>query len=300
VQKNNLNSSMKHIIIAITSIIFLCSCRENKVNQEFTYTTKDYLEVARLFRDSIKTFPQVIYLSNRQKSLVFIGTAHTNQVTHQADTIENIFNRFRPQIAFNEGGSVDSSRHYASRNEAIAKNAETGELKFLCDQQRISMVNGDLEDSTEWNELFKIHPRNDVYLYMCNERFLNLYANAWIDTTAGIEQTFQKEFINYYTTRGIKFTEEEKHFSHVKNVYKAFFHEDLNIHTIPAEKFYFLNDGGTLCALGRSSKTIRDKALISKIEKAFQQYDRVMVVFGGAHAVALEPALKQLMRNVKN
>jgi hypothetical protein len=292
------NNRMNRCLFVLALIATLFSCKEHSGAKTFIYTTRDYLEVARLFKDSIKTFPQVIDLTNHQKHLIFVGTAHTNQVTHQADTIENIFNRFHPQIAFNEGGHIDSAKHYATRDEAISKNAETGELKFLCDQQGVSMVNGDLEDSTEWNELFKIHSRGDVYLYMCNERFLNLYVNAWIDTTAGIDETFKKEFIDYYSKRGIKFTEVEKHFVHVKNVYKDIFHKDLDIHKIPAEKFYFLSDGGRLCALGRSSKTIRDKTLLKKIERAFQQYDRVMVVFGGAHAIALEPALKQLMRNL--
>ena len=35
--------------------------------------------------------------------------------------------------------------------------------------------------------------------------------------------------------------------------------------------------------------------LLRKIEEAFETYDRVFVVFGGAHAVAVEPALHQIM-----
>jgi len=287
-------------IILLLFFTFFGCCREDRSDaKDFEYTTIDYLEVARIFLDSIKTYPVVYDIRNKQKHLVFIGTNHVNRVTHQADSIENIFNRFKPQLAFNEGGSIDSSRHFNSRNEAISQAAEIGELKYLCDLAGIGMVNGDLDDSTEWNELFLRHSRKEVMMYMSNERFIDLYARGWIDTTAGLQATYQKEFIDYYTRRGINFSEEEKYFSFIEHTYKDIFGEDLDIYNIPGENFYFLSNGSKLCALGRNSKMIRDHALLSKIEKAFQKYDRILVVFGGAHAVALRPALAQLVANLE-
>jgi hypothetical protein len=289
-----------HLRLTILSFVsIICfSCSNSGHKDQIDYPTKDYLEVARLFRDSIKSFPQVIDISNKQKRLIFIGTAHTTQITHQADSIANIFNRLKPQIAFNEGGIVSASTKFESQEEGITKMAETGQLKFLCDQAGIPMVNGDLEDSTEWAELFKMHSRRDVLLYMCNERFLDLYAKGWIDTIPGIQKCYQKEFIDYYTARKVEFKEEEQQFSFIEKAYRDYLGTTLDVHKIPGDKFYFLSDGGRLCKLGRDSKEVRDRALLKKLAEAFKTNDRVLVIFGGAHAIAMEPALHQLMDHI--
>jgi hypothetical protein len=58
---------------------------------------------------------------------------------------------------------------------------------------------------------------------------------------------------------------------------------------------YYLHDEGVFGAVGRASKEIRDQALLNKIDQALDRYDRVFVVFGGSHRVAVEPALKKIM-----
>jgi hypothetical protein len=40
----------------------------------------------------------------------------------------------------------------------------------------------------------------------------------------------------------------------------------------------------------------RDSVLLAKIDQALNKYDRVMVTFGHGHALAIEPALRQLVR----
>lgn len=61
-------------------------------------------------------------------------------------------------------------------------------------------------------------------------------------------------------------------------------------------RFDFLSDKGTYCEIGRASKVIRDKALLKKIENALQHHDRIFITFGGAHVIAFEPALKQIIQ----
>jgi hypothetical protein len=40
---------------------------------------------------------------------------------------------------------------------------------------------------------------------------------------------------------------------------------------------------------------VRDSVLLSKIDRALDHYDRVMVTFGHGHALAVEPALQQII-----
>ncbi len=284
-------------------LIFL-SCAQNKKEQGVSeYKMKDYLEVAEYFEEADKvyqttgvaTFPYIIEMRKGNKQLTFVGTAHTRDITHQADSMEQAFYRLKPQIAFNEGGQVDAGKTYSNRDEAIIEDGETGHLKYLSDSLGIEVLNGDLDLATEVHALFEKHDRKNVLLYLANERFFDLYTKNWIDTTAGLENAYQTEFIDYLQSGGVKLREEEKVYSYMQQAYQDNFDDDLNIYSIPTEKFYFLNDGGELTEIGRSSKVVRDIHLLRKVEEAFKTYDRVFVVFGGAHAVAVEPALHQIM-----
>ena len=127
-------------------------------------------------------------------------------MTQQADSMENVFYRLKPQIAFNEGGQVDANKTYSDRNKAITEDGETGHLKYLSDSLGIRVLNGDLNLATEVNALFEEHGRKNVLLYLANERFFDLYAKNWIDTTAGLENTYQTEFIDYLQDGGSRTT----------------------------------------------------------------------------------------------
>ncbi|WP_181952649.1 hypothetical protein [Vulcaniibacterium gelatinicum] len=55
-----------------------------------------------------------------------------------------------------------------------------------------------------------------------------------------------------------------------------------------------LRRGGRLNALARSSMEIRDRHLLAAIERALREHDRVAVVFGSWHVLALEPVLERV------
>jgi len=58
----------------------------------------------------------------------------------------------------------------------------------------------------------------------------------------------------------------------------------------------YINGGDCrFCAIGRASKMVRDSILLNKIDNALNHYDRVMVTFGHGHAIALSPALQQIV-----
>jgi hypothetical protein len=271
------------------------SCNTNKTDNH--YPTRSYLEVAKICEaNPPDNFPLVIKLNAGKKQLIFIGTAHTREITKQADSIDFYFQQLQPQVAFNEGGQVAREKHYNSRNEAINQDAEIGQLKYLCDNQNIELLNGDLVTADEFDELFKQYGREPVLLYTCCERFFALYKNNWIDTTKGIEVAYQKDFIQYLESENVTLTETERDFSYMVKAYKNFFGTDLDVYHIPTEKHDFLKDNGKLCEIGRSSKVVRDKHLLATIEQALEKYDRVFVAFGGAHSVAVEPALRQIIK----
>ena len=141
---------MKQLVYFLVGLLVF-SCKSS-LKTDNLYQTKNYLQVAKILdANPPDNFPLVIKLSACKKKLVFIGTAHTRDITKQADSIDYYFHQLKPQIAFNEGGQVDKEKHYNSRNEAINQDAEIGQLKYLCDIQNIEMVNGDLVTAAEFN-----------------------------------------------------------------------------------------------------------------------------------------------------
>lgn len=283
-------------IFCFLAVIMFFAC--NAVStKEHSYQTRDYLQVAKILdANPADNFPFVINLKAGKKQLIFIGSAHTRDITKQADSIDYYFTQLQPQIAFNEGGQVSKDKHYTSRNEAINQDAEIGQLKYLCDKQNIEMENGDLLTEAEFNELFKMYNREQVLLYTACERLFSLYKNNWIDTSQGIEKAYQKDFVQYLEGEKVVFESSEKEYKFITVAYKNFFGTDLDVYNVPIEKYSFLKDESKLCGIGRSSKTVRDKHLLKTIEDSLVMYDRIFVVFGGAHAIAVEPALKQIMK----
>lgn len=234
-------------------------------------------------------------LANGRKRLVFMGTSHNRDVDHpQFKLLAKVFTEMNPQIAFNEGGELAKSKTYGSIEEGILDNGETGELKYLCDSIGIDMKNGDLETREEFKELLKTIPQDQVYLYMAIERFLNGYHDGHFGSKT-LEQAFQENFIRYLDENGFPLTQEERSVDHLKVLYKKYLNEDLNLeHILPVHDYYLLDDG-LFGDIGRRTKVVRDEALLKKIDLALDQYDRVFVVFGASHRLAVEPALKQII-----
>lgn len=66
--------------------------------------------------------------------------------------------------------------------------------------------------------------------------------------------------------------------------------------TQAVEQFDYINGGSChFCAIGRRSKMIRDSVLLTKLDRALDRYDRVMVTFGCGHALSVELALRELV-----
>ena len=53
------------------------------------------------------------------------------------------------------------------------------------------------------------------------------------------------------------------------------------------------------CEVARKSKELRDKYLLKEIEEQLKYHDKVLVVFGGWHVLAIEPALKQIINRTE-
>lgn len=254
-----------------------------------------YIEVADIIRGLAG--PLVLDLKNpvSGKQVVVVGCPHSTDTTgKEFELMEIYFRHLRPDIAFNEGGPVSDSVHFSSRSEAILRNGETGYLKFLCDQAGIKMVDGDLAAKDEFAAMLQDYPREDLFLYYTIERFM-WPAKFGANGNQSFESAYDGFINDYLIKNGFPVEASQKSLMYFQKLYSEKTGQPFDRDTFDISRFNFLSDNGKYCELGRASKVIRDKALLKKIENALEHYDRIFITFGGAHVIAFEPALKQLV-----
>jgi hypothetical protein len=295
---------MKNSLLFLLVIITIFSCKKDQPKQK--YTTISYLEVNKIQESLNKLLQGDVYKVWREnacfndslvdKHLTFVGTSHNQDTTHaQFQVLEDLFNEVKPQIAFNEGGNWKIEGKYKSRNKAILGSGEVGLLQFLCDKNHIKMINGDMPDKDEYKVLFSEYPFEKVYLLLGIERFVNPYKNgAYKDLD--IKRAFETKFIvGDFVNNGIKLTKEQATFEYLKKIHKKYFGRELTMETMEPMSEYFLSNQTEFGVLHRRSKEIRDSVLLGKIDSTLNKKDRVFVVFGASHLLALKPALKQII-----
>lgn len=290
---------MKSVRFALF-VLLLLSCWRCQTTHTGPYKTRNYVRVGK--RMTRVQPPYVIDLRHRTKRLVFVGCDHNRDSTHrQFATIERYFTDLNPQITFNEGGQIRESLHFASRNEAAAADGETGVLKYLSDRAGIRLMNGDLTDSLEFSVTLRQHNKDELFLYYVMERLVIPYLSGAYGKRS-FADLYATAIPRWFVQPGFPLAENERSLAYFEGLYQRYMgrpfvlslNEDI-------EKFDYINGGDCrFCAIGRTSKMTRDSVLLTKIDRALDQYDRVMVTFGHGHALALEPALKQLLRKKGN
>lgn len=281
----------QHLFALLTTLIFF-ACSNNKAKKHFT--TRDYITVGKMM-DSIHP-PYIIDVSNGNKRVVFIGCDHNNDsLDAQFKIIEQYAMELKPTITFNEGGQIEDSTHYHTLGEAASKDGETGALKFCADKLGMPIQNGDISFKTEWPITTKKQSKEDFYLYYTIERFAVPYKYGAYGKIP-FDSVFIKHTIPYFLKNEFPLTKAEQSFSYFKQLYKQSFKQVFNIDNIDIEAFDYVNPNCHFCEVGRTSKMVRDSILLTKIKTALQTNDRVMVTFGHGHALALEPALHELLK----
>ena len=303
--------------MSFTKIIFplllavATACSQSDRLSTIAYDVRDYRTV-KLYLDTLNeklraefdktgsyTVPYT-ELKNGKKALIFFGASHVRDVDHpQFNQLAKAFRTLRPDIAFNEGGQIPEDRRYASRDSAILANGETGLLKLLCDSAGIRMMDGDMNEAEEISALKKTIPVDQIYLYMAVERYLNGYKNGHFPDVS-LEEGWNKKFIPYMQRAGLGLTPAQESFDTLKTIYRRYLHREFVLDSLVEVVEFYLTDDGVLGDVGRATKIVRDQALLTKIDEALDKFDRVFVVFGGSHRVAVEPALKQIILKKRN
>ncbi|MCZ4222554.1 hypothetical protein [Pedobacter rhodius] len=256
--------------------------------------TIDYVTVGKMM-DTI-TPPYVVDAMHGKKHVILIGCDHNRNPDHlQVKIIESHFEGLKPQIAFNEGGQVADSVHFDSLRESVAKTGETGCLKFLSDKYHIKMMDGDMSDSLEFKLMLRKTAKDKLFLYYVMERVVIPYLSGAYGNVP-FDALYQKAIKSWFIKPGFPLKANEQTLGYFKQLYqKHTGHVFVLKFSDDIERFDYINPDCQFCEIGRTSKMTRDSVLLSKISASLKKFDRVIVTFGYGHAIALKPAIHQLV-----
>jgi hypothetical protein len=280
-------------IIFLSLLLILTSCNYSKPDTTEDYKLISYLDIKVDSMGRLPKVPYVVDLQKNKKHLIVIGTLHSRDTINKMfSDIERIFTDLKPEIAINEGGEVKKT--YSDRNSSIKKNGELGLLKYLCDCNKIKMLNGDMPDDKEFDELSKTYSRDEALLFFASERFVLPY--TYWGEKGNLDSLYKSDFIEgYLEDCNIKLAPEEKQFAYYKKTYNKYFNKEFDVNSIISDNFSPIRKKHHFCEVARKSKEFRDNYLLRQIEEQLKYHDKVLVVFGGWHVLAIEPALTQII-----
>lgn len=280
------------IVLIIFMTIFSC---ETKPNDD--YKLVSYLDIKVDSLGKMPRNPYILTFKKRNKELLVIGTMHSRDTLNPMfDSIERLFYEFKPEVIINEGGNLHKT--YTNRNFAIAMDAELGLEKYLADKAGIKTINGDEPFGNEFDELSQAYSKEEAILFFGSERFV--FPFAFGQYSGEIDTSYVNNFIEKdYKESNIKLTETEKTFDYYKQLYKKYFQAEFSIDTISQLDFAPFGKRHHFCDVTRKSKELRDRFLLKQIETELQTHNKVMVVYGGWHILAIEQALKQIIDRQK-
>ena len=257
------------------------------------YKLNSYLDIRIGSNGNLPRNPYVINLKNREKKLTIIGTQHNRDTLSPMFTgIEEAFKNLNPQIVINEGPTLYKT--YVSRNISIVTDGELGLEKFLADKVGIKTVSGDEPDREEFEELTKAFSREEALVFFASERFV--FPFKFGQYKGGFPSEYRNNFIKDYLLKsGINLSPEERELTYYLGAYKKYFHQDFNLDSIDQHNFTPFGRGNHFNDVTRKSKELRDRYLLKQISAQLKQYDRVLVIYGGWHVLAIEPALNQII-----
>ncbi|WP_374951281.1 hypothetical protein [Mucilaginibacter sp.] len=273
-------------------LLVFCLCLNSAIGQQ--YKLLSYLDIKVDSNGNLPRNPYIINIKNHHKQLIVIGTQHTRDTLNPMFTgIENAFITLRPQVVINEGPNL--SKAYTSRSQAIATDGELGLEKFLADEAGIKTITGDEPDKQEFEELTAAFSEEEAFVFFASERFIFPFVFGQYKGT--LENEYANNFIKGYLEKeNISITPKQKQLSYYKVAYRKYFHQDFNLHTIDQHNFTPFGRSSHFNEVTRKSKELRDRYLLKQIAAQLKIHDRVLVIYGGWHVLAIEPTLSQIMQ----
>jgi hypothetical protein len=226
------------------------------------------------------------------KHIAVIGTRHNHDPrSPMFDRIEAIFKRVRPQLVLHESEtSADLAK--ATRSQAIDCCADLGFAVYLAGQYGARTESGDAPVKEEFKTLLANYPAGDVLVFLTAQRLIGSARNPDLKAAATEYPNFLE---SYLVENGLPNQPAWKTWDGFLREYARVVGKPLSSKSWNPDLVGPIHDSGRLSQIARTSDSFRDQHLLTAVRAALQKHDRVVVVFGGWHVLALEPVLDHVL-----
>lgn len=204
------------------------------------------------------------------------------------DEIERIFDQVQPDLVLHE--SSGPQRPEKLRDLAIQSGGGIGHAYYLAQRHSVAIRSGDAPEQEEFAELLKRYPAKDVLVYLTGQRFIGGYDPDPIV----LEKEYPEFFSEYLHANGVPLEAGWDTWAGFLKTYEQVMARPFSASSWNPDWVSPIRDAGPLSEIARSASQIRDQWLLDAIGKGLQEHDRVIVVFGGWHVLALEPLLESV------
>jgi len=256
-----------------------------------------YDEYAEIEAKGFK-LPYIVEVAHGNQNLLFYGSDHLNNPDHpQFQDIENRWNNFVTDAAnpvalvegrFDEVKEEDT----ADRNKSIIDGGEAQFVVHLARRDNVPVDSPEPDRVWEANELAKEFGRDKVIFYYFI-RQLSWWSRFTDKPDVPKEATAMLELMKKsYQWEDVDFSLEG-----MESIHQELFNKPLNWDdtqwiydvTTPTPQDYVTN------VIARRSGELRDEHILQEIQKYWHEGKSPFLIFGSAHAIRLEPALRKLV-----
>ena len=254
-------------------------------------TPRNYLDLPA--SGKISVVPYVWEREAHGKHIAVIGTRHNHDPrSPMYDRIEAVFKRVRPQIVLHENQS-SAELAAAPRNQAIQCCADLGFAVYMAGRYGAPLKSADAPEKDEFKMLLSRYPAADVMVFLAAQRLIGSTRNPDLKAAAAEYPGF---LASYLTPNGLPTQPGWQTWDGFLREYARVVGRPLTRESWNPDLVSPTGNAGRLNQIARTSDIFRDQHLLSAIESALQEHDRVVVVFGGWHVLALEPVLDSVLK----
>jgi len=281
---------------------------KDAINFDLSLALHDYSEARK--GAPYDRFPYAAHFSKEQKNLHYVAATHWDEKTKEWNaetrkTIEEVFEESKPQIVIIEGLSSargispDTYKTYLNKlysKDGLATAREPDYVAHLAMQNNIDFIGG---EPTAQEELKAMNDRGYSNKDVMAFYFLQAIPQNKGDGTIN-KDNFEQKAEEYFSSKMFDFIPKDE------RITVAEFKEWYAQHNDKPERDAFNIQTGDLSPEDNSSYfhkmsfetgVIREKNVDTQIEKSLNDYDRVMVVYGGGHFLESRPIFEKEFGN---
>ncbi len=250
------------------------------------------------------------------KRLTYYGSEHLNDPEHEMfSDIETRFNNANPDVVFVEGypnlnwdnkEEVEALRNL-TREEAILGYGENFFTAKLAADRGIRVESPEPEFKDEVGYLLDTgFSKDHVFAYYFYKQI------PYYLRTHSVEDRSAEDFKEFMEPQLERFRESinwegfDYSYEHAVEIGRAIWNEDLDIENFnerkvdPALSDEFEDERTGINDIAAQSSMFRDVHIANKIAEAMKNHNSVFIVYGSAHAVMQEPALRKVIEGEQN